>query len=149
MRTATLVIVAAVAAATAASPAVAAPKKPITKSYTANAPAPDPSNQAGQSYNVCAQNVPQSFDKKEFVAPGVGKLKVELSGYTGDWDLLIMDAAGNEVTSSGGSDVGTPAAAATEAATAKIKKAKAKYYIVACNFAGGSTGNVKYTFTYA
>jgi hypothetical protein len=149
MRITPLALVGVVAMAALATPAGATTKKPISKTYTATAAAPDPSNYAGQSYDVCAQTVPGSFDKHEFASPGIGKLKVELSGYTGDWDLLITDAEGNEITSSGGSDIGSPAAAATEAATAKIKKAKQKYYIIACNWAGASTATVKYTFTYA
>jgi hypothetical protein len=30
-----------------------------------------------------------------------------------------------------------------------MKKAKQTFHIIACNWAGGSTGTVKYTFTYA
>ena len=148
MRTAILVLAAAVASATAVSPAVAAPKKPITKTYTANAPAPDPTNAASEKYTVCAQVVPQSFDKQEFKAPAAGKLAVEVSGIIGDWDLLVMDAAGNEVSSSGSGGYGTPTTPSTESVKVKIKK-KGSYFIVACNWAGAPTATVKYTFTYA
>jgi len=150
MRITPLALVGVVALAALATPAGATTKKPISKTYTANAPAPDPSNYAQQSpYDVCAQAVPNSFDVHEFTAPALGKLKVELSGFTGDWDLLLTDKAGNEITSSGASDVGSPTTAATESLSAKIKKAKTTYRIVACNWAGGSTATVKYTFTYA
>lgn len=148
MRITPLVLAGLLAAAGLAGPAAAAPRKPISKSYQASAPMPDPTNYAGQGYSVCAQNVPNSFDKKEFRAPAAGKIKVTMTDFTGDWDLLFMDAKGNEVTNSGGSDLGSPATPATEMFTAKIKKA-GTFYIVACNWAGGATANVKYTFTYA
>ncbi len=152
MHTTSLALVAALVAGVAASPASAKPKKhkkPITKTYTASAPAPDPTNYAMQGYSVCAQNVPQSFDIKEFTAPAPGKLKVEMHGFTGDWDLLLMDSEQAEMTQSGSSDLGSPTADASESMTYKIKKAKKKYSIVACNWAGGPSATVKYTFTYA
>jgi hypothetical protein len=148
MRTATLVLAAAVVTATAASPAMATTKKkPITKTYTATAPAPDPTNAAG-GYTVCAQTVPQSFDKQAFNAPAAGKLAVEVDGIIGDWDLLITDAAGNEVSSSGSGGYGTPVAPSTESVKVKIKR-KGSYNIIACNWAGAPTATVKYVFTYA
>ena len=150
MRTTSLALVAALVVGVAASPASAKPKKhkkPITKTYTAMAPLPDPSNQTMQFYSVCAQNVPQSFDLKEFTAPAPGKLKVEMTGFTGDWDLLLMDSEDLEVASSGGSEI-APAQPASESMTFKIKKSKKKYSIVACNYAGGASATVKYTFTY-
>jgi hypothetical protein len=142
-----------VAAGAAGSPAsAAASKKPISKTYAVTAPVPDPTNWAGQGgvagYSVCAQRVPSSFQADTFKAPAAGKLKVTLSGFNGDWDLLIMDSKKSEVTAGGDSAVATPAAPATETATAKIKKA-GTYTIVACNWAGGPTGSVSYTFTYA
>ena len=143
-RTAALTLGALTAATVVAPGALAAPpKKPITKTYTATAPAPDPSNWAGQGYSVCAQNVPGSFHTEEFKAPAAGALKVELTGYQGDWYLLLMDAKAKEVAASGSGDVGAP-----EVATIKLKK-PGVISIVACNWAGGPTGQVKYTFTFA
>jgi hypothetical protein len=151
MRSTSSALVAVLAVGVAVAPAHAATKKPkpITKSYTASAPLPDPSNQAGLSTHTCARNVPQSFDLKTFTAPALGKLKVELSGFTGDWDLLLLDSEDGELTNSGSSDLGSPTTAATEAMSYKFKKAKKKVKIVACNFAGGSSAKVKYTFTYS
>jgi len=149
MRTATLVLVAAVATATAASPAMAtSKKKPISKTYTATAPAPDPTNTAGMGYSVCAMTVPNSFDKQEFKAPAAGKLKVEVDGIIGDWDLLVIDSKGFEAGSSGSGGYGTPVSPSTESTSVKIKRA-GTYSIVACNWAGAPTATVKYTFTYA
>lgn len=136
-------------AAAAATPADAAPRKPITKTYEASAPTPDPSNYAGQGYSVCAMNVPNSFHIHKFKAPAAGKLKIELTGFTGDWDLLFLDSKGSELATGGASDLGTPQTPAKESMTAKIKKKGATYEIVACNWAGGPTGTVKYTFTFA
>jgi len=141
-----LVAAAALIAAGSALPATAAPRKPITKTYTATAPVPDPTNYAEMSYSVCAQAVPQSAHVEVFKAPAAGKLKVELSGFVGDWDLLILDSKGAEVATSGGTQ---PVDPPTEQATVKVKKAAATYKIIACNWAGGPTATVKYTFTYA
>ena len=151
MRITPLAIAGTLAVAAFATPATAATKKPISKEYDVTAPAPDPTNYAGtatgQGYSVCNQTVPNSFDKHEFTAPWVGKIKVTLTGFTGDWDLLLMDKNGNELTNSGGSDIGSPATPQQESFTYKIKKAKTAVEIVACNWAGGPSGHVKYTFT--
>lgn len=126
--------------------ASAAPKakpKPITKTYTATAPTPDPTNFAGMGYSVCAQNVPQSFHDEPFKVPAAGTLKVELTGYLGDWDLLLMDGAREEIAFSGLTEVQGQA----EVVQVKFKKAT-QTHIIACNWAGAPTGTVKYTFTY-
>ena len=140
------VLAGAVVAGLALSPAaVAAPKpKPITKTYTATAPLPDPSN-GTNDYSVCAQNVPQSFHLERVTVPAAGTLKVELSGYTNDWDLLVMDGAGRELGGSGSG--GYAPAPAPEVVSLKLKK-KTDVQIVACNWAGGPTGTVTYTFTF-
>ena len=150
MRTQTLVALAAGAAvAVAASPATSAPRKPITKTYTATAPAPDPTNAGGTAaYDVCAQAVPQSFHVEKFKAPAPGKLAVEVSGFQGDWDLLITDAKGVQLATSGNGGYGTPATPSVEKATVKVKRA-GEFRIVACNWAGTPSATAKYTFTFA
>jgi hypothetical protein len=126
----------------------AAPKKkPITKTYTATAPLPDPTNFVGaggaEAYSVCNQVVPQSFHNEPFTAPAAGTLKIELTQYQGDWDLLLMNDKDEEIAFSGLTDVqGAP-----EVVQVKFKK-KTAVQIIACNWAGGPTGTVKYTFTY-
>ncbi len=120
-------------------------KKPIEKTYTATAPLPDPSNYAMQSqYSVCAQNVPQSFHVEEFSAPEPGTIKAVLSGYVGDWDFLMTDEKGREVGNSGL----TAVQGEDETITYKFKKA-GTINLIACNWAGGPTGTVKYKFTFA
>lgn len=141
-RTAVLTLVALTATTVAAPAAIAGPKpKPITKTYTATAPVPDPTNAAG-GYSVCAQNVPQSFHIEEVKIPAAGTLKVELTDYQVDWDLLLMDAKDVELAGSGSGGVGEP-----EAVQVKFKK-PGVVQIVACNWSGGPTGTVTYTFTY-
>ena len=151
-RTLVLTVAAAAAVGTVAAPALAAPKKkPITKTYSATAPTPDPTNWLNEvgaaNYSVCNQVVPQSWHEHQFKAPAAGSLKLELSGFYGDWDLLVMNSKKAEVGAGGAGDVSTPAAPTKETATIKIKKAET-FTIVACNWAGGPTGTVKYTFTY-
>jgi hypothetical protein len=134
--------------AVSASPAIGAPKKkpPITKTYTATAPTPDPSNAAPSDYNVCPQNVPGSFQADDFKIPAAGTLHVEVSGYNGDWDALLMDAEKSELTSSGAGGY-PPVNGGPEVMDIKFKKAET-VTIVACNWAGGPTATVKATFTY-
>lgn len=149
MRITPLVLTGALVAAGIAGEATAAPKrKPITHSYQATAPLPDPSNYADDTYSVCAQNVPQSFHVHEFKAPALGKLKITLTNFLGDWDLLLLDPKGTEIAAGVASDLGTPGSSVSEVASAKIRKA-GTYKIIACNWAGGSTGDVKYTFDFA
>jgi uncharacterized membrane protein len=141
MRTTAAVALALVAVGAASmSPAVGAPKK-ITKSYTATAPAPDPTN-AGGGYTVCAQNVPMSYQADAFKVPAAGSLSIEVTGYQGDWDALLMDSDKSEIGASGSGGVGGP-----EVIEVRFKKAQT-VTIVACNWSGGPTANVKYTFTY-
>jgi hypothetical protein len=141
-RIAALAVGALAVAAVAAPPALAAPKKTITKSYDVTAASPDPTNVGVTGYPVCAQNVPGSFDKRTISIPAAGTLAVELSGFTGDWDLLLEDSDDSELAEGGSSGVN-----GTESAEVRFKKAQ-KMSIVACNWVGGPTATVKYTFTY-
>jgi hypothetical protein len=142
MKTVALSLAVVAVAAAAASPAVAAPKKPITKTFTATAPAPDPTNAAPGSYTVCPQRVPMSFQAEAFTVPGAGRLTVEVTGYQGDWDALLMDGGDkSELGGSGSGGMGGP-----EVIDISFKKAQ-PVTIVACNFSGGPTAQVKYTFT--
>jgi hypothetical protein len=143
-RTAALVVGALAVSTVAAPHALAAPKKPkpITKTYTATAPTPDPTNNVPGAYSVCAQNVPGSFDTQTFKVPAAGLLHIELTDYQVDWDLLLMDSDKSELAGSGSGGVNGP-----EVIDVKFKKPQT-VSIVACNFSGGPTGKVSYTFTY-
>ena len=147
MRTTAAVTLAVVALGAASmSPAIGAPKKTITKTYTATAPVPDPTNEAGGAYSVCPQTVPNSFQADEFKIPAAGTLKVEVSGYNGDWDALLMDSDKSEAAASGSGGY-PPVAGGPEEIEMRFKKAQT-VTIVACNWAGGPTADVKVTFTY-
>jgi hypothetical protein len=147
MKTTAAVTLAVVALGAASmSPAIGASKKTITKTYTATAAVPDPTNSAASDYNVCPQRVPGSFQADEFKIPAAGTLQVEVSGYTGDWDALLMDSDKSEATSSGSGGY-APVAGGPEVMEMRFKKAQT-VTIVACNWAGGPTANVKVTFTY-
>ncbi len=122
--------------------ALAAPrKKPITGAYKATASMPDPTNFVPGKYPVCAMNVPGSFDTHPFTIPAAGTLRVEMSGFTGDWDMLLLDPD-KEVAGESGNGP-----AEDEATDVSFKKAT-KITIVACNWAGTPTANVKYSFTF-
>lgn len=155
MRRAPLALTGCLALAALASPASAAPKKPITKSYDITLTAADPTNVVNDTtktgYDVCAQRVPGSYQIENFTAPAVGKMKFKLTGFTGDWDLLVMDSKNNQITSGGSNGENTPndPSAGDEATSAKVKKAKTLYRVVACNFSGGLTGKLTITFEYA
>jgi hypothetical protein len=144
-RTAALLVGTLAVVTVAAPTALAAPKKkraPITKTYAVTAPMPDVTNNVPGGYSVCAQNVPNSFDKQTFQVPAAGKLSVELSGFQGDWDLLLEDSDDSELAYGGSSGVSN-----TEATEVSFKRAQ-KVSIVACNFAGTPTASVKYVFTF-
>ncbi|HVF21122.1 MAG TPA: PPC domain-containing protein [Mycobacteriales bacterium] len=128
--------------------ALAAPPKPLTKTYTATAPLPDPTNQVTGAHQVCEMAVPQSFHVEKFDAPAPGTLKVEINGFVGDWDLLIQDPKGADVAAAIQTDTSTPAADDGDSTSVKVKKA-GSYKIIACNWVGGPSAKVKYTFTFA
>lgn len=155
MRTAPVALAGCLALAALATPASAGSKKPITKSYDITVTAADPTNipdnLQGTGYTVCAQRVPGAFQIKEFTAPALGKMKFKLTGFTGDWDLLVMDSKNAEITSGGSQGISTPQdpTAGDESTSAKVKKAKTLYKVVACNWAGGMTAKLTITFEYA
>ena len=130
----------------ATTPASAAkPKKPITGTFTQSDPTPDPTGNATTgNQNHCTGKLPQE-KPFQFKAPAAGKLKVELSGFQGDWALQILDDKGNVL---GGDDVTPDTAGTTESATVKIRK-KMTVGILPCNMGGGPSATAKYTFTYA
>ncbi len=131
-------------AAVAAAPSFAASKPaPIKKTYTATAATPDPAS--NNLNDVCDNVLPGSVFTQAFKAPAAGTLVVELTKFTGDWDLAVR---------SGGKELGTSAEAQpvvspqVEKVSIKLKKAAA-VDLLTCNYLGGSTGSVTYTFTYA
>lgn len=143
-RTAVAASLSAVLAVGALSPAVAGPKpKPVSKEYTATAFPPDPSHVAITS-GICNTTNPASQHNEEFVVPFAGTLKVDLTGFQGDWDLALW--SGGSLLASSAQGLSDPVNR-PEQITIKLKKKGQKLQIRACNFAGGPTANVKYVHT--
>lgn len=141
----------AVASCAVALPAAAAPKT-ITKSFDVNIPVPM-AGSTGSISAACSQgSLPElpagSVHIEEFAAPAPGTLKVEVTGFMGDWDMAL-DVAGKRAAEGAGTT--TPdnmsTGSSVEKLTYKVKKA-GSVEIVVCNFVGGPTGTGKYTFTY-
>lgn len=131
----------AVAGAALALPASAAPPKPITGTVAVNDPTPDPTggNIASPANGVCAGLLPAEGGAP-VTFPSGGKLKVDISGFQGDWGLAIRDSSGKFLA---GDDVNPPA---VEVVATKLKKG-GKYTLQACNLGGTPLATLKYTFT--
>lgn len=140
-RTALAASLTAVVAVGALSPAVAGPKptpKPIKMTYTASA-TPDPTPIA---FEICQPVTPTARHTTPFKVPAAGTLAITIA-MTGDWALGLRTKSGSTLASSDG---GGP----TDAESIQMKFKKATEVLIdACNFAGGPTAQVSYTFTYA
>ena len=128
--------------AVAAAPALAAPPKPVTTTYDATAPVPYPTSQAGLSHGCEEGTEDVSKHTETFTLPSAGTLVLELTGYTLDWDLILLDAKGKLITESAGDEAVTK-----EKITWKKGKKGQAVQIVACNWTGGPTAQGKITFT--
>ena len=135
------------------APALAAAPKPITKSFAVNIPVPGGAISDPTSTSACAPatEAPSSMHREAFTAPAAGTLKVEVTGFVGDWDLALSDGKAKRLAEGDNASV-TPTnmstGAVVEKLTYKVKKA-GDLVIIVCNFAGGPTGTGKYTFTFA
>ena len=100
-----------------------------TDTYIATAPIPNPSG--------CNGFVPNSMDAKAVTAKQSGMLYVQINGYTGNWDVAVIDQTGKRV-----------AFAATANATSQSLQTEVSqgqtFTIQACNAGGTSSANVKY-----
>ena len=143
----------AVVSAGLAVPAEAAPKT-IEKSFSATIPVPLAGATSDPTAPVaCAGAVapfPMSSHVESFSAPAAGTLKVEVTGFVGDWDIAL-DSNGKRIAEGDNASV-TPTNMSTgsivEKLTYKVKKA-GDLDIIVCNFAGGPNGTGKYVFTFA
>lgn len=140
-RTALCTALVAVAAAGSLSPALATTKpKPIKKTYTATAATPGVSNVVT---GVCDGQTPGSFYDVTFTAPYKGKLSVHQDGFQGDWDLALRQDGANSAESA--QDVTDTPTRPEDVQGFKLKKGEA-VVIRSCNFSGGPTAQVAYTF---
>ena len=155
MRKALPLALVAVVVAGGVAPALAAPPKPkpINGSFEASGiPFPltgsEPTDTASSCVNPMFEGI--SITTEEFKTVGAGTLKVDMSGFVGDWDIAILNDKG-EVVASGDNAAATGGNPNTgdivERAQVKYKKA-ATIRIAVCNFAGGPTASVKYSYTY-
>ena len=139
-RTALIAVLAAATSAALAAPAVAAPPKPFTQVVSYTDATPDPTgNTADTDSEHCKGLLPMEAPIKVKV-PGPGDVDVTLA-ITGDWTLMITDAAGNVL---GGADVNPPE---NESTSARLKKAQT-INIYPCNLAGVPTAKVTIKYTY-
>jgi len=137
----------AVLAAGAYAPAMAAPKKPVTRSYDMQLlPVPDPP----QGTPSCARDelIGISIHQEKLKTTGPGTLKVKVNGFSGDWDITVysgdkeLEGVGDG-TSTGG---GAPATAGEDTFEMKFKK-PVSLDIRTCNFAGSPSAHGEFTFT--
>jgi hypothetical protein len=146
-RTLGTLAVAGVAATATLAPAASAAPKTISKSYTVTAPVPVPL--PAQGTPTCIDGVEGLSKRTETLkAPAAGTLKVELTGFQGDWDITIFDDKNKPLVAGGGTSTpNTNTGANKDTATYKAKKAMT-LKIVTCNFVGSPTANAKYVYTY-
>ena len=128
------------------APATAAPKpkkKPISKSYDLEL-VPLWTNPQAACVNPEFEGI--SVDTQKITPTGPGILAVQVTGYTGDWDISVKDATGVEIAKGSGND--TPnAGPGTETIELKFKKAE-PLQIAICNFLGTPSAKASYTYTY-
>jgi hypothetical protein len=123
--------------------------KPITKTFTMQLlPVPDPP-QGTSCTRAELEGV--AMHSETVAAKGAGTLFAKASGFSGDWDITVVDAADDSVidvgsgTSTGG---GAPAQNGVDTVTVKVKRATT-FTVRYCNFAGTPQATGTYTFTYA
>lgn len=132
------VLVVAVAGTVAAVPAQAAPPKPFAKTVTFVDRTPDPS-----AYLLGPEHCLGRLPKEPPVpvqVPAAGVLKIDISGFTGEWSLVVLNPAGDVI---GVADADAPA---TESLTMKMRKA-GRVDILPCNLAGTFEAQLAYSYT--
>lgn len=122
-------------------------KKPVKVkkgSYTVTA-VPDPTMEATGFAGMECKNInPASADNHKLTLPGTGLLKIVLdspdpTGNKMDWDLHLLDAKGNIISSSNG---------ATAHEEIDQPNVRGTVTIRACNLLGEPTATVNWVFTY-
>lgn len=120
--------------------------KPISKTYQVQG-VPHPVPPTGPSCSSAPAGV--SEVRETIKVAGPGKLVVEVTKFTGDWDIGLYGGSGETLLAQGGgADAGNTETNPKETLTFKSKKAQTLYLDV-CNFAGTPTAEVKYTYTYS
>ncbi|HVE63206.1 MAG TPA: hypothetical protein VNB94_05340 [Mycobacteriales bacterium] len=132
------------------APAAAAPKA-VEKSFTVNIPVPFSGATSDPLAPVACAGapLPMSTHLETVKIAGPGTLKVEVTGFLGDWDIALQDGKGKRLAEGDNASV-TPTNMSTGSVVEKlVYKAKkaGDVQIIVCNFLGGPTGKGKYVFT--
>ena len=127
------------------APAQAAPKKFEGSYHLTLLPDPTVNAFAAAGIRNCQNVNPQSVDKHQLAVPRGGRMSIVLdspdptgTGNT-DWDLYILDSAGDELASSHGGS-------SHEEGSFKLK-AKQTITVITCNLAGQPDATVTYSLT--
>lgn len=141
MRSRTILLMGALVAVAAGSltPAQAAPPKPFSKTVTFVDSTPDPTAYfLGPEH--CQGQLPR--EKPVSVAlPGPGVVDIAITGFTGEWSLMITNPAGDVI---GTADADAPA---TETMSLRVKRA-GRIDILPCNLAGSFEAKLSYGYRY-
>ena len=124
-------------AAAVALPAEAAPPKPFTKTVVFVDSTPDPS-----AYFLGPEHCLGQLPREEPVrvdVPAAGTMKIDISGFTGEWSLIVFDGKGNVI---GVADADAPA---TESLTMRVKKA-GPVDVLPCNLFGTFEASLTYSW---
>lgn len=126
-------------AAGAFAPAHAGPPASFSKTVTFVDKTPDPSAYfLGPEH--CMGRLPAEKPVQVRI-PGPGVVDIAISGFSGEWSLMITDAAGELI---GTADADAPA---TESTSLRLKKAST-INILPCNLAGTFEATLKYSYQY-
>ena len=129
----------AVLAAGALAPAHAGPPKSFSKTETFVDSTPDPTAFfLGPEH--CQGRLPAE-DPVVVSIPGPGKVDIAISGFTGEWSLMVTNPKGAVI---GVADADAPE---TESLTMRVKRAGA-IHILPCNIAGTVEATLTYAYTY-
>ena len=121
------------------TPADAAPPASFSRTTTFVDNTPDPS-----AYFLGPEHCMGRLPAEQPVAvniPGPGTVDIAISGFTGEWSLMITDKDGELI---GVADADAPA---TESTSLRFKRA-ARINILPCNLAGTFEAELKYSYTY-
>jgi hypothetical protein len=129
------------------APATAAGKtKPISMEYDVQGlPNPQPLPSGTSCLDDQYEGISRTTKVIKTTGPGV--LSVTLNGFSGDWDITLMDKDGEELaigdgTSTGG---GAPATAGEDTLVTKLKK-PGTFQVAVCNFLGSPQAHVKLSY---
>ena len=127
-------------------------KKPISKSFEATGLVPYAPPGGSMCEALPDPDVQVDRHIETFKAPEAGTFAAEITGFVGDYDMVLLDDKGSELARSdnaAGTSSGNPSTGdIVEKLKYKVKKAM-NVHLHVCNFAGGPQVEGSYVFTYA